>query len=129
MPQIGPQKLSILIIDDEEEVIEYCNEYVESMECFKNIISATDGIQATSKLANQEFNVVVMDVNMPKKDAFGIVKSFKEIQDKTIIMSGGLGAIAVKRLVSLGVKHFLVKPFDQKNLCDKINLILNSQNL
>lgn len=59
----------ILIVDDDKEICEILKEYAVNMGCFKNIVFAHDGILATQKLRNQRFQVVLLDVNMPKKAA------------------------------------------------------------
>ena len=122
LPQDLPN--DILIVDDEPLFLDFCRICVNDMGIFRNIVTAKDGQEAIVKLTNQEFRLCILDVNLPKKDVFAILSRFKEIAPRTIIISGGLGTIALKKALHIGVKHFLVKPFNEESLINKVNILL-----
>lgn len=120
----------ILIVDDDKEICEILKEYAVNMGCFKNIVFAHDGILATQKLRNQRFQVVLLDVNMPKKSGLDLVAEFDDKslnkRESVCIVSGTLDKDAIAHILKGGIKNFLVKPFDEAAFQEKILKILTS---
>ncbi len=116
-----PRRLSLLIVDDEEEVRETLNEYCELLGIFETIVFASNGVEAFYKINNQNFDLILMDVDMPKKDGLSLVKLLKqEVVERTIIISGGLSVLTFSELYKSGIKKFLIKPFSEKQLFDQL---------
>ena len=113
-----------LIIDDEPDVIELCKMYLEEIAVFRNIISARDGVDASHKLQNQKFGVILLDVNLPKKNGIELLKQIASQHhnrvQSVIMISGELDKQKIAEAVKLGLKHILIKPFDKKMFLDKI---------
>ena len=102
----------ILIVDDEEIVIRSClrilsgNRYV--------VDSVQDGWDALRKIDETPYDVVVLDIMMPKIDGLEILQQVKERHpDLDVIMMTGLSQVqtAVKAM-KLGAFDYLSKPFD-----------------
>ncbi len=122
-----------IIIDDEEALVELLKTQIESMNLFKNVVSADDGLLAMNKIHNQEFSLIILDINLPKKNGVEILQKLiienKEFAKKILVISGDLVKKTLETILGLGVKNFLVKPFDQKALEAKIKLILSQTNV
>ena len=120
----------ILICDDDKNICEVLKVYCESIGCFKNIIFAHDGITATQKLGNQKFAVILLDINMPKKTGFDLIDDIilSEVNsiDSILIVSGTLEKELIQEIIGLGVKNFMIKPFDEKQFQEKVLKILGS---
>ncbi|MCB9062558.1 MAG: response regulator [Halobacteriovoraceae bacterium] len=118
----------VLIVDDEKDICEICSMYFEKMGIFRNICMAHDGIQATKMLDNQKFEIIILDINLPKKDGVKIVQQFghipKNLKESVIVISGNLDAPILKEVMKNGVKNFLVKPFDEKSFITKVAEVL-----
>ncbi len=103
------------------------------MNLFKNVVSADDGLLAMNKIHNQEFSLIILDINLPKKNGVEILQKLiienKEFAKKILVISGDLVKKTLETILGLGVKNFLVKPFDQKALEAKIKLILSQTNV
>jgi len=120
----------VIIIDDEKDVSEVLELYCENLACFRNIIKARDGSEASKKLANQEFSLILLDINMPRKSGIDIIN---ELQHKdhpndiknVIVVSGELNKLVLAETLKRGIKNFIVKPFDEKQFQDKIKSVLN----
>ncbi len=119
----------LLIVDDDKDICEIMKEYAVKMGCFRNIVFAHDGILATQKLRNQKFAVILLDINMPKKDGIDLLKEFETgaINQKhsVVIVSGGLDKEVIAHIVHAGVKTFLVKPFDEAQFQERVLKILS----
>jgi response regulator of citrate/malate metabolism len=120
----------VLICDDDKNICEILKVYCEHMGCFKTIVFAHDGITATQKLRNQKFALVCLDINMPKKNGYDLLGDIEvggiNTKDSILIVSGTLEKDLIAKIIASGVKHFMVKPFDEQNFQDKVLKILNT---
>ena len=89
-----------------------------------------DGNEALKKLTNQNYSIILLDLNMPEINGFEVIDKLKEEHkadetfiQRVIIVSGGLGDDNIEKAKSLGVKHFLAKPFDQREFRSKVQKI------
>jgi response regulator of citrate/malate metabolism len=118
----------VFICDDDKEICEILQEYCINMGCFKNIVIAHDGINATMKLRNQKFAVILLDINMPKKTGYDLIGEFTSssmnTKDNVMVVSGTLDRELVAKIVSQGVKTFLVKPFTEAQFQERVLKIL-----
>ena len=119
----------VLIVDDDKAICEILKEYCVHMGCFKNIVIANDGITAAQKLRNQRFAIVLLDINMPKKNGIELLAEFDgdaiNSKDSVLVVSGTLEKDVIARIIQRGVKNFLVKPFDEPAFQDKVLKVLS----
>ncbi len=114
--------MRVLIIDDEElirDVIkEYCNhENFETME-------AENGIIALNLLRNNHFDVIVLDIMMPKMDGYTFFKEMKNEYDiPTIVVSARNDEYDKLQGFELGIDDYLTKPFSPRELIARIKAI------
>lgn len=120
----------VLICDDDKDICEILKVYCENMGCFKNIVFAHDGITATQKLRNQKFAVICLDISMPKKTGYDLLGDIAigsiNTKESILIVSGTLEKDLIARIIESGVKHFMVKPFDEKSFQEKVLKILGN---
>ena len=125
--------MDVLVIDDEPDILEVVRMYLENMGCFRNIVTSEDGQLGVKKLLNQKFEIIIVDINLPKRDGIEILGEFKkgfETQnsiDNVIVISGELDKTKLEKAVANGAKHFLIKPFNEKSFQEKV-LSVVSQN-
>ena len=76
--------MKVLIVDDEEMIRGVLKEYVE----FEGGIAyeAADGMQAVKMCRDNDFDIILMDIMMPKLDGFSAVKEIKKIKNTPTIM-------------------------------------------
>ena len=125
------QKKKILIADDEVGIIEILKAFIGTNFPSLTIHSATDGIQVMQNLEKIEFDILFLDLNIPKFDGRKIVKEInflnKKLRPRNIfIMSGGDMTISDVQLN--GEKrniYYLSKPVNLEKLKDQISQILN----
>jgi len=114
----------VLIVDDDEDICEILTEYVKGMGLFRNVVSATDGSIAIDKLRNQQFSLILLDLNLPRKNGLEVLEYISGEKDHTldsvIMISGEFDENTIKKAVELGGRCFLAKPFSKDLVVDKI---------
>ncbi len=125
----GVYSNDVIIIDDESSIVELLEMYCENMGIFRNIIKARDGSEASKKLANQSFCLILLDINMPRKSGIDIIKEISNKEHSNdpqavVIVSGELNKDVLAESMKRGTKHFLVKPFTEEQFQEKAKAIL-----
>jgi PAS domain S-box-containing protein len=96
------------------------------------VVIANDGNEAISAFEKQDFNLILLDLQMPEKDGFQVaefVRSFPDSKKKNIpiIALTASSLIEVKeQLEKVGMDDYIPKPFNPDNLYTKILKILES---
>ncbi|MGP1569421.1 MAG: response regulator transcription factor, partial [Eubacteriales bacterium] len=114
----------VLIVDDESKIREVVKEYAEfsGYEAFE----AKDGMEAVGLCKENEYDIVLLDVMMPKLDGYSACKEIRKFSDVPIIILSARGEEYDKLFgFELGVDDYVVKPFSLKELMARINAVLN----
>lgn len=124
-------KKSILLIDDEDEIKALMSNYLIKSHIDKDrIITASDGKEAISKIQNQEFGLIIVDILMPRMNGLQLIKELKmrkKYRDiPMLIISGTIDAENVKSAISMGINNIIVKPFTYNIFLDKIGRVLGA---
>jgi DNA-binding NtrC family response regulator len=109
-------KTRILIVDDEEIVVRSCLRILEGDDY--EVEAVGDGWEALRRIDEGGYDVVVLDIMMPKIDGLEVLQHVKERHpDIDVVMMTGLSQIqtAVKAM-KLGAFDYLSKPFDPDEL-------------
>lgn len=117
----------LLVVDDEPKIREVIKEYAE----FNGyeVTEAADGMSAVGLCKLNQYDLVILDIMMPKLDGFSACKEIKKIQDVPIIMLSARGEEYDKLFgFELGIDDYIVKPFSPKELMARINVILARRN-
>jgi DNA-binding NtrC family response regulator len=119
----------ILIVDDEEIIIRSCLRILGDGSYV--VDSAQDGWEALRKVDETNYDVIVLDIMMPKIDGLEVLQQVKERHpDVDVIMVTGLSQIqtAVKAM-KLGAFDYLSKPFDPDELKHVVDRALERRRL
>lgn len=114
----------ILIVDDEQKIREVIREYAE----FNGyaVSEAADGMSAVGLVKLQDFDLIIMDIMMPKLDGYTACKEIKRMKDIPVIMLSARGEEYDKLFgFELGVDDYIVKPFSPKELMARVNAVLS----
>lgn len=113
----------ILVVEDEEEIQEILKNYLEA-EGYE-VVQAEDGVDGIAKFHSGRFDLVVLDVMMPKIDGFGTCELIRRESDVPIIMLTALEEEACQiRGLDLRADDYITKPFSTPVLMRKIAAIL-----
>lgn len=124
-------KFSLLIADDQEDVCDVIRMCIESIDSIGEVYTALDGALAEEMIRKHKPNVVLLDIQMPKKDGINVIESV--LKDKIIspnqiiILSGQLHSDRLKAAAKLGINSIMPKPFKQDALIQKIQSVLHAQ--
>lgn len=113
----------LLIVDDEPKIREVIREYAE----FNGyeVEEAGDGMTAVGLCKLNQYDLVILDIMMPKLDGFSACKEIKRIQDVPIIMLSARGEEYDKLFgFELGIDDYIVKPFSPKELMARIKVVI-----
>ena len=128
-------KIKVLMIDDNKELVEAVKEYFKSSELIEITGAAYDGVSGLEKIENDIYDVIILDLIMPNKDGIYVLEKIKEKNlDKKIIVATSYNATEVIRQVSeFGVNYYILKPFDfidlEHRILDLCNSKKNSKNI
>ena len=114
----------ILIVDDEDRIREVIKEYAE----FSGYAAeeAADGMSAIGLVKLNDYDLIIMDIMMPKLDGFSAVKEIQKIKNIPVIMLSARGEEYDKLFgFELGIDDYVVKPFSPKELMARVNAVLN----
>ena len=112
--------MKILIVDDEEMIRNVLREYVEfeGNEAFE----AADGMEAVKMCRENDYDVVLMDVMMPRLDGFSAVKEIRKFKDVPVIMLSARGEEYDKLFgFVIGADEYVTTPFSPKEVMARIN--------
>ena len=120
--------MKLLIVDDEILIREVIKEYA-ALEKYE-IFEAENGLDAIDIVENNDIDVIVLDIMMPKLDGYSTYKEIKKIkQIPTIILSARNEEYDKLFGFELGVDDYLSKPFSPKELIARIKAITRRNNI
>lgn len=113
----------ILVIEDEDRIREMLKEYLEN-EGFR-VTEAADGAEGIEKFKSYEFDMILLDVMLPKVDGWSVCREVRRTSAIPIVMLTARGE-EYDRLFGfeLGVDDYLVKPFSPKELVARMKAVL-----
>lgn len=114
----------LLIVDDEKGIRAVIREYAEFSGY--EVAEATDGMEAVEFFRDNDADLIVMDVMMPKLDGFSAVKEIRKLKSIPVIMLSARSEEYDKLFAfEVGVDDYVVKPFSPKELMARIGAILS----
>ncbi|MCL2513615.1 MAG: response regulator transcription factor [Oscillospiraceae bacterium] len=114
----------ILIVDDEDAIRVGLREYAEFMGY--EVDEAADGMEAVLKCRESDYDVIIMDVMMPKLDGFTACKEIKKIKDIPVLMLSARSEEYDKLFgFETGIDDYVTKPFSPKEVLARINVIIS----
>ena len=120
-------KINVAIADDNQRIVEMMTQLLEQDDDIKVVGSADNGETAVEVIENNQPDVVLLDIIMPKLDGIGVLEKLKEANlDKkpAVIMLSAMGQENVcEEAIELGASYFILKPFDSNMVIRKIKQV------
>jgi DNA-binding NtrC family response regulator len=112
-----PRKYNILIVDDEPGVVFLLKEELTEVEQY-SVVTAQDGAEAINLLHAQPFDVVLLDVKMPRVGGIEVLKFIREYYPTTqvIILTNVADVKTAIETMKLGAYDFVSKPYTREEL-------------
>lgn len=118
----------ILIVDDEQDIRNVIKEYATYSGY--EVYEAEDGIYAVEMCKKSKYDLIIMDVMMPKLDGFATVRQIRKFDENVpFLMLSARGEEYDKLLgFELGIDDYVTKPFSPKELMARVKVIISRNN-
>ncbi len=118
--------LKILIADDEPEILEITAKKIFAQGY--TVVTAVDGKDAWQKIQSESPDIIVLDLNMPKKNGFEVLQELRkhppeEKWQPVIIVSARTEIEDVKKGLSLEAEHYILKPCSIEDILKAIRIM------
>ena len=111
--------MKVLVVDDEVLIRDVIKEYLY-LENYE-VKEASNGLEALDKALNEDFDIIIMDIMMPKMDGYLACQKIKEHKDVPFIFLSARGEEYDKLIgFNLGIDDYVTKPFSPKELVARI---------
>jgi two-component system, OmpR family, alkaline phosphatase synthesis response regulator PhoP len=122
----GNMPKKILIVDDEPNILKVLTSRFKS--AGYEVVVASDGMQATMKAHREKPDLIIMDIKMPGGDGLAVYKNLQLSDDTGIIpiifLTAHPSEEYKKQAMEMGADDFITKPFDEKQLMEKVKKAL-----
>ncbi len=114
--------MRVLVVDDEKLIRDVIKEYL-LLENFE-VEEASNGLEAVDKVKQDDFDIIIMDIMMPKMDGYTACREIKKLKDIPFIMLSARGEEYDKLIgFDLGIDDYVTKPFSPKELVARIKAV------
>ncbi len=116
------QGLKVMVIDDSKTIRRTAETLLKKVGC--EVVTASDGFEALSKIADNQPDIIFIDIMMPRLDGYqttALIKNNKRFKKTPVVMlssKDGLFDRARGRIV--GSEQYLTKPFTKEELLSAI---------
>ena len=116
-------KKNILIIDDEKQILDLLQLFVEENGC--DAVTEESAEKGLAMIRKQEFDMVLLDINLPDGDGLSVLQGIKNIspQIPVIMITGGTDIEIAEKCLENGAVDYIAKPFDFEYL--KTSIFVN----
>ena len=121
----APEKtISVLILDDDDLFLRFCNRMLEREQF--TVATAAHGQEALAMAADNVYDVILMDINMPHMSGLACLEKLKKgpSSAEVIIVTGRRDLQTAVEAMKLGAADFMTKPFETDTLVKKIESLV-----
>lgn len=120
---------TILIVDDEEDTLQFLKERLNE-EGFKTI-EASNGRAALEKAAEDRPDLILLDIMMPEITGWDVMEQLQKKEDTAsipiVVLSAATSETDKQRGFRMGIKQYLTKPVEIKDLISEIKKVVQSR--
>ena len=122
--------MKILVVDDDPHILDALTVGLSLQWQDSEVVPASDGAAGLAAFYEHVPDVVVLDVNMPRKNGFEVLQEIRRVSDVPVIMLTARGEEAAQvRGLELGADDYIVKPFSHLVLLARIKAVLRRAEL
>ena len=115
-------KIKVLFIDDNENLVDMVKQYFSSHAVIEVSDVAFNGKDGLSLMENNKYDLVLLDLIMPGMDGVKLLEECvkKNINNRVIVLTSYNSPEVIRKVSGLGIKYFMLKPFELSDLEEKI---------
>lgn len=117
------QRKRILVVDDDPKLVDLIRTALERADF--SVVSAPNGLQGEKVFRSNPVDLIILDVMMPQRDGFDMLRDVRAISPVPIIMLSALTDTEnVVKGLELGADDYITKPFELKEVLARVNAAL-----
>jgi two-component system OmpR family response regulator len=118
------ERPKVLVIDDEPGVRELISEALSLSEI--NAVQAADGLEALSFLRRERFDLLILDINMPKLDGLALLEKLRSegMLVPVLMLSARADKADINQGLRTGADDYITKPFSIEELVLRVKAIM-----
>ena len=115
-------KIKVLLIDDNQNLVDMVKQYFSSHAVIEVTDVAFNGKEGLSLIENKKYDIVLLDLIMPGMDGVKVLEEVnkKGIDAKILVLTSYNSPEVIRKVSGLGIKYFMLKPFELSDLEEKI---------
>ena len=115
-------KIKVLLIDDNESLVDMVKQYFSSHAVIEVSDVAFNGKDGLSLIESKKYDLVLLDLIMPGMDGIKVLEecSKRSIETKILVLTSYNSPEVIRKVSGLGIKYFMLKPFELADLEEKI---------
>lgn len=124
---IEKNKNSVLIVDDDEDILYFLDRTIKRE--YETVDTASNGEEAVDKFQNNNYDLILLDLVMPKMGGLEVLRKIKGRSPETpVVIFSGCGDWYNKNLCKkYGADGFIEKPAKTQNILHMINNVINNR--
>ena len=121
------ERTRVLLVDDNAELRRVMADYLGKQENIKIVGQAGNGLEALEYLKKEPVDVMLLDIIMPQMDGYTLMEEMNKLPLEPVPQIIAITALGrddfIMRAVALGVKYYMIKPFEMQVLLNRIREI------
>jgi len=117
----------VLSVDDSKIIRMIVRRALAAFDC--TVVEAVNGEEGLARAASEKPDLIILDITMPVMDGVTMLARLKETADlkdiPVIMLTAESGRENVMHIAQLGVRDYLVKPFKDEQLVEKVGRVLS----
>ena len=124
----GRSKKCILAVDDAAFIL---SRITDALGEYYNVVTVNSGARALKYLDKNKPDLILLDIRMPLRDGFEILREIHTIEDwadiPVVMLTGMEDKRSVMEGIKLGIRDYILKPFDPDDLLERVRRILEPE--
>ena len=118
----------ILAVDDTALIL---SKVTDALEKYYDVVAVNSGARALKYLNKNKPDLILLDIRMPLRDGFEILREIHTMEDRSdipvVMLTGMEDKRYVMESIKLGICDYVLKPFEPKDLLMRVQRILESR--
>jgi len=123
----SPATKKILIVDDNEDILEFISRALKKFYKNVKIETITEGFIAGKRIAEFKPDLLILDIRLPGMDGFEVLKHLQKENLKILVITAYSSKETKEKILKAGADEYLIKPFTVEQLKEKTGNLIGGQ--